>query len=99
MDQEFKSLDARAKRQVLDRERRIMDVFQQIIETGVKQRGFRPEPLSVTVNPIMVLGYLWALRRWALKGTVTLEEFKDAQIQMILAGLRDGGKPHEERTP
>jgi AcrR family transcriptional regulator len=88
--QEFKSLDGRAKRQVLDRERRIMGIFERIIRAGVAQGRFRHQPVAVTVNTIMVLGHAWALRRWAFKSSVSLEQFKAAQIEMVLAGLRPG---------
>jgi hypothetical protein len=43
----------------------------------------------VTVNTIAALGHSWVTRRWALRGAVTLEEFKEAQIAMILGGIRD----------
>ena len=87
--QEFKSLDGRAKRQIIDRERRIMAIFERILEAGVRQKKFRPQPLAVTVNAIAALGHSWVTRRWALGGAVTLEEFKEAQIAMILGGIRD----------
>jgi AcrR family transcriptional regulator len=87
--QEFKSLDGRAKRQIVDRERRIMATFERILEAGVRQKKFRPLPLAVTVNAIAALGHSWVTRRWALRGAVTLEEFKEAQIAMILGGIRD----------
>ena len=87
--QEFKSLDGRAKRQIIDRERRIMATFERILEAGVRQKKFRPQPLAVTVNAIAALGHSWVTRRWALGGAVTLEEFKEAQIAMILGGIRD----------
>lgn len=85
--QEFKSLDGRAKRQVLDRERRIMEIFERIIDAGIAQGRFRKHPVTVTVNAIMVLGHAWALRRWAFKNAVSLEQFKAVQIDMLLAGL------------
>ena len=87
--QEFKSLDGRAKRQIIDRERRIMATFERILEAGIRQKKFRPQPLAVTVNAIAALGHSWVTRRWALGGAVTLEEFKEAQIAMILGGIRD----------
>ena len=43
--------------------------------------------LAVTVNTIMVLGHAWALRAWALRDTVTLDDYKRTQIDMILAAL------------
>lgn len=94
--QEFKSLDSRAKRLVLDRERRIMGVFAQIVEAGVRHGRFKPQALAVVANTIMALGHLWALRRWAFKPAITLEEFKRVQIDMILAGLRPDGTSAQE---
>ena len=87
--QEFKSLDGRAKRQIIDRERRVMGTFAQILEAGVRRKQFRPQALAVTVNAIAALGHSWVTRRWALRGAVTLEEFKEAQITMILEGIRE----------
>ena len=88
--QEFKSLDGRAKRQIIDRERRIMATFERILEAGIRQKTFRPQPLAVMVNTIAALGHSWVTRRWALRGAVTLEEFKETQITMILEGIRAG---------
>jgi AcrR family transcriptional regulator len=89
--QEFKSLDGRAKRQVIDRERRIMDIFRRILESGIERGVFRPHPVAVTVNALAALGHMWATRRWALRGAVTLDEYKRAQLSMILDGVRRTG--------
>ena len=96
--QEFKSLDGRAKRQIIDRERRIMATFERILEAGVRQKKFRALPLAVTVNAIAALGHSWVTRRWALGGAVTLEEFKEAQIAIILGGIRDEVAPRGRRS-
>ena len=95
--QDFKSLDGRAKRQVLDRERRIMDVFARIIEAGVRQGRFRRQPVAVIVDTIMVLGHAWALRAWSLRSTVTLDDYKRTQIDMLLMALE--GEPASRREP
>lgn len=95
--QDFKSLDGRAKRQVLDRERRIMDVFARIIQTGVRQGRFRRQAAAVVVNTIMVLGHAWALRAWSLRGTVTLDDYARTQIDMILTALTP--EPAPRRAP
>jgi len=89
--QEFKSLDRRAKRQVIDRERRIMDIFGRIVECGIAQEVFRPHPVAATVHAVAAIGHMWATRRWALRGAVTLDEFKRAQVTMILQGIRRDG--------
>lgn len=85
--QDFKSLDGRAKRQVLDRERRIMEVFARIIEAGVRQGRFRRQPVAVVVNTIMTLGHAWALRAWSLRSAVSLDDYARAQSDMLLAAL------------
>jgi AcrR family transcriptional regulator len=91
--QEFKSLDASAKKLVMDRERRIAEIFQRIVEAGIAAGCFAPRALPVAVHDILVMGHLWALRRWALRHGFSFEAFLAHQTELALAMLK--GAPGE----
>ena len=89
--QEFKSLDAGAKKLVIDRERRIAEIFQRIVEAGIAAGRFAPRAMPITVHDILVLGHVWALRRWALRDSFPFEAFQSHQTELAVAMLK--GKP------
>lgn len=84
--QETKSLDKEAMKYVLKREEGITRIFEEILERGVKEGVFRIERnfVKLMANNIVVLGHMWAFRRWLLKKYYTFEEYTEKQIGFIL---------------
>lgn len=84
--QETKSLDKEAIKYVLKREEHITGIFEEILERGVKEGVFKIEKnyIKLIANNIVVLGHMWAFRRWLLRKSYTFEEYTEKQIGFIL---------------
>lgn len=99
--QEFKSIAPQAKRTVLQREHRIAQIFQKILQELVKKGLIPGQDLELKVHTIIVLGHMWAFRRWALKELTDLEGFIQAHTRIAMAilqgprgaGRREGANP------
>lgn len=94
--QETASLSKKWRRRVLESEVRITNIFVERIEQAVDEGTLAPmEPSSVELlaHTIMVIGHMWAFRRWFLKGRYTLEGYIAFQTRFILAAAREGGAP------
>jgi AcrR family transcriptional regulator len=68
----------------------LVDLFKNIIEAGVRWGDFKVADLDLAVHNIIVLVDMWAFRRWALRGRLSLEQFIDYQTNFIIAGLSNG---------
>lgn len=84
--QETKSLPKKARRAILQREKEITALFEEILERGIRDKTLRLDPSSVPLmaHNIMVLGEMWTFRRWALAEQYTLEDFTRRQIAWLL---------------
>lgn len=84
------SLSSESQRYVLQNEQRIADIFADILETGLADESFALEndgALRLMAHNIVVLGHMWAFRRWFLRDRYTLEEFIQQQTSLIMGEL------------
>lgn len=89
---ETASLDPESAEYVLRNEERITGIFERLIEDGVQSGSFRLESkkaLRIMADNIMVLGHMWAFRRWRLRDAFTLAEYTDYQIALIMNELKE----------
>jgi hypothetical protein len=89
--QETKSLPGKWRSHVLENEVRITGYFVDRIEKAVKEGVLVLMPRSsveLLAHNIMVMGHMWAFRRWFLKGRCTLEGYIAFQTRFILAAAR-----------
>lgn len=87
--QEAKSLPKETLSYVLNREVQMTEIFETILKKGIEDGSIRLEPQDVKLiaQNIMVLGEMWAFRRWALTKSFTLEEFIEKQTAFILSQI------------
>ncbi|ATY85364.1 TetR family transcriptional regulator [Kyrpidia spormannii] len=87
--QESKSLPLEALRFVLGKEEQITGIFADILRRGIEDGSLRLDPGAVTLmaHNIIVLGQMWAFRRWALQRHYTLEEYIRVQTSLLLNEL------------
>jgi len=95
--QETKSLRPEWREKLFARERRIQNLFVEVIRYGVKQGVFSPDHLEVKAHTIMVLAHAWAVRRWALKEIASIEEYGDIIKPLVLGMLTFGVDKGEQR--
>lgn len=88
--QEMKSLPGDMLRYVLAKEEQITSRFERILERGIKDGSLVLEPDSVKLmaHNIVVLGQMWAFRRWVLSRHYTLDQYIDHQTSLILQGMQ-----------
>ena len=85
--QETKNLPKEAQQTIFDSERRIIDVFEQILKSGIESGEFKTNDVSLIAHNIIVLGHAWALRRWYLAKHWSFESYVEAQTQGILKSI------------
>lgn len=88
--QETKSLPPASRRFVLDHEMRITGVFKDLLARGVEDFSLRPlhQPeIELVAHNIMVLGHMWAFRRWALAQAFSLDQYIEMQSDYLLGEL------------
>lgn len=94
MYQESKSLSKDALPYVLQKETAmaliIADIINRCVENG--ELDLTSEEVKVLSHNIVVLGQMWAFRRWTIQKMHTLEEYTDIQIKLIFDGIRQREK-------
>jgi AcrR family transcriptional regulator len=88
--QETKSLPAESRRFVLEHELRITGVFKELLVRGVADfslRPMHPPEIELVAHNIMVVGHMWAFRRWALAPSFSLEQYIELQSDYLLGEL------------
>ncbi|MEE8136765.1 MAG: TetR/AcrR family transcriptional regulator [Thermodesulfobacteriota bacterium] len=84
--QETKSLSHENRKYIFKSEEDMTHIFEDILKHGVEQGNFKIEEKNIplTAHNIMVLGQMWAFRRWALQKNYTLDRYIETQSKTIL---------------
>lgn len=93
MYQEVKSLPRDAQDYVLQKERDMVSMLEEVIRNSLPRQQSDAE-VTLLANNIFVQGQMWGFRRWILQRSFTIETYTDLQIQLLLEGL---GEFQEER--
>ncbi len=89
MYQEAKSLSRAALPYVLNKEIEMTKMFEELIQTCVKQEevDLTPMQIHLLAHNIIVHGQMWAFRRWGLKKSYTIDQYIEMQSHLLLSGL------------
>jgi hypothetical protein len=84
--QETKSLSHENRKYIFKSEEDMTQIFVNILKHGVEQGSFKIDEKNIllTAHNIMVLGQMWAFRRWALRKNYTLDLYIETQSKSIL---------------
>ena len=84
--QETKSLSRENRKYIYKSEEDMTEIFGDILKHGVQQGSFKIDEKNIPLiaHNIMVLGQMWAFRRWALQKNYTLERYIETQSKSIL---------------
>lgn len=87
---ESKALGSGRTGVLLRREEAITSIFADLIREGIDAGEFAVDPREVRLlaHTIMVLGEMWAFRRWALRHQYSLAEYTEHQVRHVLDRLR-----------
>lgn len=94
MYQEAKSLSKDALPYVLKKEKDMALIIEDIINRCVQngELDLTPEQVQIMSHNIVVLGQMWAFRRWTIQKMYSLEEYIDIQVKLIFDGVRNHGE-------
>ena len=97
--QETKNVRQEVRKRLLDNERVLMGLFENMIEIG-KQRGvFNPTVDSrLAAHNILAMTDMWAFRRWDIGRQYSLDSFIDKEIDFIMRGLSGQGTGPVKRS-
>lgn len=87
MYQETKKLQPNARKSVFELERRLSHVFERILDRGYASGEFKISGSPIIAQNIVILGHMWALKRWLLGKHYVLEEYIKEQTNFILEGM------------
>ncbi|WP_084163073.1 TetR/AcrR family transcriptional regulator [Halobacillus kuroshimensis] len=86
MYQEVKSLSREAQEYVLQKERDMVAMLEQVIINSLPGEYAEAE-VRLMANNIFVQGQMWGFRRWILQRNFTIKTYTDTQIHLLLRGL------------
>ena len=101
--QETKNLKPDERRKLMENEMVLADFFEKLIVRGQKEGVFKFKDARLAAHTIIVLGDMWAFRRWWLGKRFTSAQYARMQTEFILQGLCNGklelpgGQPGEVR--
>lgn len=90
MYQKSGSLDEAAKGAVMQLEVIVSEIFSSILEEGIRKGFFRRTDVDLMAFNIMMMAHMWVLKRWHFRKRITLEEFVERQLGLILGFLCSG---------
>ncbi len=82
--QETKNLPNNARQSIFDSEVRILTVFEKLLGRGIEAGEFNIDGPKLIAHDIVVLGHVWALRRWYLRKHWTFKTYVKEQTDAML---------------
>lgn len=91
--QELKSLTAAERRRILEGEERIQNFIEEVIAYGIDKGAFPPGDIDLKAHCLMMLAQAWAVRHWALKRFMKVDDYLGA-LKSIVLGILESKTPH-----
>lgn len=88
--QETRNLPPDQRDRLLENEMVLASLFEGLVERGRKAGIFKIEDSALAAHNIIVLGDMWAFRRWWLGRRYTAGQYIKKQAEFILQGLHEG---------
>ena len=90
--QETKSLSKEARKYIFNAEDEMTQIFEEILSKGNKDGSFSidKKDIPLIAHNIMVLGQMWAFRRWILQKKYTLDRYIEIQTSSVLSKIKPG---------
>ncbi|SDM52338.1 TetR/AcrR family transcriptional regulator [Sediminibacillus halophilus] len=86
MYQEMKSLSKEAQEYVMQKEKAMVTMLEQLLEDSIPHR-LKQRDISLIANNIFIQGQMWGFRRWMLQKEFTIASYTERQVAFLLAGL------------
>jgi TetR/AcrR family transcriptional regulator, cholesterol catabolism regulator len=82
--QETKNLDRKSQKIIIDAAAKDVEACALILRKGVESGEFKMDNALLMAHNVIVLGHMWAVRRWYLSRICTLDDYIKEQTQLIL---------------
>jgi AcrR family transcriptional regulator len=82
--QEARNLQPQARKRVLESDTRIVAAFEALLNRGCELGKFRITNIPTLAHDIVVLGQMWAARRWFLRQRCTVDEYIKQHADFVL---------------
>ena len=96
---ESKTLSPEGRRQIMHLELQTTEPIRQAVRDGVAAGAFNQVDVDLVVHNTLLVAHGWALKHWHLRKRFTLEEYIDAQLDLLLASMRPAGRRTSSRAP
>jgi hypothetical protein len=83
MYREYRNLPADAQSEFMERERRIVQLFEEIVAEGVEAGEFGASDTKMAALDMLMMGHTWALKGWMLRDR-SLDDFIRDQSELAL---------------
>ena len=90
--QETKNLQPEARKIIMDREKGLVAEFEKLLRRGCYSGEFKIDNIPLAANNIVITGHMWALRRWLMRKTCSLDDYIRIQTDNILKSISADGK-------
>ncbi|KQY63480.1 hypothetical protein ASD30_00175 [Nocardioides sp. Root140] len=87
MYREYRHLPEEAHRRYQERELGIVGVFADLLSAGIRRGAFADVDTQVLAQDIVFLGHLPALKGWALRDRIAVDNLIDEQTALVMARL------------
>lgn len=88
MYQKSSSLEKASKSRVMQLEVQVSEIFSGIIEEGIQLGIFKAVDVDLMAYNIILMAHMWVLKGWHFKNRLTLDNYIDQQLAIILASLK-----------
>jgi len=88
--QETRNLPPDQRKRLMENDMVLAALFEKLIDLGRQQGIYKIKDTALAAHSIIVLGDMWAFRRWWLGRRYTSDQFIDRQTEFILHGLYNG---------
>jgi AcrR family transcriptional regulator len=85
--QEANSLLPDARKRVLGSDNCITAAFEKVLTMGCETGEFKVRNIALLAHDIVVLGQMWAARRWFLRKRCTFEQYTEEQMALVLNAI------------
>jgi len=86
--QETRNLPSAQRSKLLRNEEVLAEMFKRIIKEGCECGEFSVQDITLAANNIIILGDMWAFRRWLIGRNYTIAQYIEKQTDFVLHGLR-----------
>ncbi|MDO5697804.1 MAG: TetR/AcrR family transcriptional regulator [Dermatophilus congolensis] len=85
---ESQTLDKEGRRKIMALELETSEPIRAAIRDGIASGVFRKVDVDLAAHNVLMIAHSWALKHWNLASRMTVQQYAEAQTDLVLAALR-----------